>query len=157
MAPNLEHVFSMHGYMGPITLDLGPIKKGPSRSITALTGGKIVGVPGSRGKGVDIDLVPGGSDWLTFDPETNLAHLDVRTQGRSREGDCFFVFYHGVLQMDETALKFLDPHGPEVTTTKGGNHYWFSAPRMETSSKYYSSTICSLSSCPLRRAEFRSI
>ena len=136
MVPKLEHVFRMHGYIGSITLDLGPIKKGPARNITALTGGKIIGVENSRAQGLDIDLVPGGSDWLTFDSETNLAHLDVRTQGRNKEGECFFIFYHGVLRMDETAGKFLDLTGPEVQTTEGGNHYWFSAPRMETSSKY---------------------
>ena len=148
MAPKLEHVFTMHGYIGPITLDLGAIKKGPRRSITALTGGKISGVPGSRAEGLDITLVAGGSDWLTFDPETNLAHLDVRTQGHNVEtGDMFFVFYHGVLKMDETATEFLDLNGPEVTTTKGGDHYWFSAPRMETSSTFVSSPVAPTEFC----------
>jgi Protein of unknown function (DUF3237) len=136
MAPRLEHVFTMVGYMDRTTLDLGPIKNGPHRTITGIPSGRIEGVPGSRGEGLKVELISGGGDWIVYDPKTNVCHLDVRTQGRTKEGDSVFVFYHGVLELDKVATNFMDWNAPDPESSKPGEHYWFSSPRMETSSEF---------------------
>jgi hypothetical protein len=135
MAPTLEHVFTMRGYMAKTTLDLGAIKAGPHRTVTGLTHGFIKGVPGSRGDGLDVALIPGGSDWILFDPTTNICHLDVRTQATNDAGDNVFVYYHGFLESDHTAADFMG-WSSNAKSTKPGQHNWFSAPRIETSSEF---------------------
>jgi hypothetical protein len=134
MAPQLEHVFTMRGYMAETTVDLGAIKSGPNRSITGITHGFIKGVPGSRGEGLNVNIISGGGDWILFDPKTNICHLDVRTQGTTPDGESIFVYYHGFLENDEAGAKFLR-WDPDAKTTKCGDHQWFSSPRIETSSE----------------------
>ena len=134
MAPKLEHVFRMRGYMDRTSLDLGPIKNGPHRNITALTGGFVEGVQGSRGEGLSVKLGQGGSDWILFDPATNICHLDVRTHGQTEAGQSLFIYYHGYLELDTHAATFMK-WSPEAKSTTAGQHNWFSAPRIETSRK----------------------
>jgi hypothetical protein len=59
MAPKLEHVFTMRGYMSKEdTANVNTVKSGPLRIIVPLTHGFI------RGSGLDATLLPGGSDWI---------------------------------------------------------------------------------------------
>ncbi|EME82841.1 uncharacterized protein MYCFIDRAFT_196289 [Pseudocercospora fijiensis CIRAD86] len=84
--PTLEHVFTMKGFTAKTSMDLGKIKGGPHRTIFGITHGYIRGVPGSAGGGLDVNIVPGGGDWILYDPATNVSHLDVRTQATGNDG-----------------------------------------------------------------------
>ncbi|KAK7890391.1 hypothetical protein LTR67_008277 [Exophiala xenobiotica] len=127
MAPKLEQVFAMRGYMSKEnTVNLKEIKGGPVRIVVPITHGFI------KGSGLEAEILPGGGDWILLDTSTGVAHLDVRTQARTADGHELYVHYHGVLKIDEAANKVL-AWGPDAKTTKSGEHEWFSAPIIETS------------------------
>lgn len=133
--PRLNHVFHLRGHMGKDTINAGQHRSGPHRHITALEGGFLRGIPGSRGESLDATLVAGGSDWILFDESTNTAHLDVRTQGRTKDGECVYIHYNGYLQLDDDAQKFMS-WSPEAETTEYGKHHWWSAPNIEISGMF---------------------
>ncbi|KAJ9494967.1 hypothetical protein LTR99_001298 [Exophiala xenobiotica] len=127
MAPKLEQVFAMRGYMSKEnTVNLKEIKGGPVRIVVPITHGFI------KGSGLEAEILPGGGDWILLDTSTGVAHLDVRTQARTSDGHELYVHYHGVLKIDEAANKVL-AWSPDAKTTKSGEHEWFSAPIIETS------------------------
>ena len=133
--PKLNHVFHLRGHMGKDTIKAGQHRSGPHRHITALEGGFLRGIPGTRGEGLDATLVTGGSDWILFDEGTNTAHLDVRTQGRTKDGECVYIHYNGYLRLDQAAEKFMS-WSPDAKTTAFGEHHWWSAPNIEASGAF---------------------
>lgn len=133
--PKLDHVFTLRGHMGHDTVNAGQYNSGPHRHITALEGGFLRGVPGSRGERMNASLVAGGSDWILFDESTNTAHLDVRTQGRTAAGECVYIHYQGFLKIDEAGQRFM-AWSPDAETTNYGDHHWWSAPKIESSGNY---------------------
>ncbi|KAF4211974.1 hypothetical protein CNMCM8980_001713 [Aspergillus fumigatiaffinis] len=130
--PKLNHVFNLRGHMGKDTINAGQYRSGPHRRITALEGGFLRGIPGTRGEGLDATLIAGGSDWILFDESTNTAHLDVRTQGRTKDGECVYIHYKGYLRIDEASQQF-GSWSPDAKTTEFGQHHWWSAPNIEVS------------------------
>ena len=59
MAPKLEQVFAMRGYMSKEnTINLKAIKGGPVRVVVPITHGFI------KGSGLDAEILPGGGDWI---------------------------------------------------------------------------------------------
>ncbi|PKX89223.1 DUF3237 domain-containing protein [Aspergillus novofumigatus IBT 16806] len=130
--PRLNHVFHLRCHIGKDTINAGQYCSGPHRRITTLEGGFLRGIPGTRGDGLDVTLVAGGSDWILFDESTNTAHLDVRTQGRTKDGQCVYIHYSGYSKIDEAAQQFRS-WSPDAKTTEFGQHHWWSAPNIEVS------------------------
>lgn len=59
MAPQLQVVFKMRGYMSKQnTVNLKAIKSGASRIIVPITHGFI------KGSGLEAEILPGGGDWI---------------------------------------------------------------------------------------------
>jgi Protein of unknown function (DUF3237) len=71
-----------------------------------------------------------------LDPATNVSHLDVRTQGRTSDGEAIYVHYSGVLKVDETTGNVL-AWSKDAKSTEYGDHEWFSGPIIETSSQKF--------------------
>ena len=133
MAPKLEHVFTMRGYLSKEhSIDLGAMwaSSGPKRSIVPIISGTI------EGSGLKATILPGGSDWLLMDPDSGVAHLDVRTQAKTDDGETVYVHYTGVLKADEATGK-ITAWANDAKSTNYGDHQWFSAPIMETNSKQH--------------------
>jgi hypothetical protein len=64
MAPRLEKVFTMRGYMDKANShNLKSIKAGPTRITVPLTSGYI------EGSGLKAEITPGGSDWILVSVE----------------------------------------------------------------------------------------
>ncbi|PVH75079.1 hypothetical protein DL98DRAFT_593467 [Cadophora sp. DSE1049] len=131
MAPKLELCFTMRGYMDKANShDLKTMKAGPTRIMVPMTHGFI------KGSGLQAKLTPGGGDWILLDTSLNVAHLDVRTQARTDDGESVYVHYNGILKIDEAGSKVL-AWAKDAKTTNFGDHYWFSGPIIETSSKEF--------------------
>jgi Protein of unknown function (DUF3237) len=129
MAPKLEYAFTLTAFVSKEdTLALGAVKGGPIRYVIPVTHGTL------EGSGIKAQLVQGGSDWVLLDPTTGVAHLDIRTQARTADGDLIFIFYPGLLKVDEASGKALQ-WSPEAKTTQSQDHYWMTTPRFETSSE----------------------
>ncbi|GLI75968.1 hypothetical protein PoHVEF18_004234 [Penicillium ochrochloron] len=79
MDPKLTHVFTLRAHVSQDSVNVGTHPTGSQKQITALEGGSFYGVPNTRGEGMDATLLPGGSDWVLFDPATNVVQIDVRT------------------------------------------------------------------------------
>ncbi|QPC70486.1 hypothetical protein HYE68_001238 [Fusarium pseudograminearum] len=127
MAPSLDHVFTMRMYTSPAKAVVIPEAKGKNHRIIAfLTHGNI------KGSGFEAELQPGGADWILRDPETNTGHLDVRVQFRNSEGHSFYIYFQGVLQIDDKWMEVFTG-GPKARTLEFGENYWLSAPVLETS------------------------
>ncbi len=93
MAPKLEHVFTMRGYMSKEhCIDLGAMwtSSDPRRSIVPITSGTI------EGSGLKDTILPGGGDCILMDPDSGVAHLDVRTKAKAEDGETVYVHYAGV-------------------------------------------------------------
>ena len=85
--------------------DLKPaveVGKGPfgTRSIHDVTGGIAKG-PRISGK-----LLPSGADWLLVD-ESGLGRLDVRGTLETDDGAHIYIYYHGVLELNEKVVDAL--------------------------------------------------
>ena len=100
MEPKLTHVFTLRARIARDSVYLASDSGGSQKKITALEGGDFLGVPNTRGEGMNATLVPGGSDWVTLDPATKVAHIDVRTQGKLPDGSGVYVQYTGYLGID---------------------------------------------------------
>ncbi|KAI8954373.1 hypothetical protein F4801DRAFT_532819 [Xylaria longipes] len=114
----------------------GQSRGGATQHLLSMPSGFIKGVEGTKAEGFEVELMPGGSDWLMADEKTKMNHLDVRVHGKNRDGDGFFVRYVGYLGTDDAVTKFLTL-APGRKTTKGGDHYWYINPIFETSSEKY--------------------
>jgi hypothetical protein len=129
MAPKLEKAFTLRAFLSKEDLlAFGAIKGGPHRYIVPVTHGFL------EGSGIKAQLVQGGSDWLLLDPTTGVAHLDIRTQARTEAGDLIYIFYPGILKMDDATQKALQ-WSPDAKTTRSEDHYFMTTPRFETSSE----------------------
>ena len=69
---------------------------------------------------------------LKANQSTGVAHIDVRTQARTADGHSLYIHYNGRLKLDEKANKVLGWES-DAKSTEYGDHYWFSAPVVETS------------------------
>ncbi|ESU10247.1 hypothetical protein FGSG_12527 [Fusarium graminearum PH-1] len=112
MAPSLDHVFTMRMYTSPAKAVVIPEAKGKNHRIIAfLTHGNI------KGSGFEAELQPGGADWILF---------------RNSEGHSFYIYFQGVLQIDDKWMEVFTG-GPKARTLEFGENYWLSAPVLETS------------------------
>ncbi|CRG88086.1 hypothetical protein PISL3812_05113 [Talaromyces islandicus] len=127
MAPKLELVFTMRGYLDVENcVDLKAIKSGPHRAIVPINGGFI------EGSGLKAQVLPGSGDWILTDPTTGVSDLDVRIQARTDDGHSLYVHYNGKLKANDKVDKVLS-FAPDAKTTNYGDHEWFITPIVETS------------------------
>jgi len=121
----------MRGYISQNdTLNLNSIRNGTSRVIVPIYSGFV------EGSGLKAEITPGGADWISLDTKLNIAHIDVRTQARTSDGGALHIYYQGVLKMDDAATKVLG-WAKDAKTTQFGDHNWFNAPIIETSSEEF--------------------
>ena len=73
---------------------------------------------------------------LQLDTSLNVAHLDVRAQARTVDGESLYIHYSGILKIDDAGAKVL-AWAKDAKTTNFGDHEWFSAPIVETSSEKF--------------------
>ncbi|RAO65341.1 uncharacterized protein BHQ10_001353 [Talaromyces amestolkiae] len=137
--PKLDHVLTLRAYGVPIAVPAGKVRDGPLRTCHPLNGGFLRGVDGTETEGLSVELTEGGSDWISYDPSTNIAHVDVRTHGTDGAGDGFYIRYSGYLQGEEIGQKFLGDWSAEVESTNYGDHYWWTHAVIETGSEKYKS------------------
>ena len=129
MPPKLEQVFILRAFLGKEnTLPLGSVKGGAHRYVIPVSGGFV------SGSGLEAEIMPGGGDWLLLDPTTGTAHLDIRFQARSKEGDMIYGYYPGIIKLDPEIEKFLQ-WSPDAKTTESKDHYFFTTPTFETNSE----------------------
>lgn len=129
MPPRLEQVFTLRAFLGKDnTLPLGSVKGGAHRYVVPVTGGFV------SGSGLEAEILPGGADWLLLDTTTGTAHLDIRFQARSKDGDMIYGHYPGIIKLDPAIEKFLQ-WSPEAKTTVSKDHYFFTTPVFEVSSE----------------------
>ena len=129
MPPQLEQVFVLRAFLGKDDLlNLGPVKGGAHRIVVPVTGGFV------KGPGVDLDILPGGGDWLLLDPSSGTAHLDIRFQARSADGDMIYAHYPGIIKVDAAVQDFLQ-WSPKAKTTESKDQYFFTTPVFEVSSE----------------------
>lgn len=150
MAPKLELVFTMRGYMDPQNIvNLKAIKSGPHRIIVPMNRGFI------EGSGLKAQVLPGSGDWILVralpffqsdlslffklndnlyqtDPKTNVSNLDVRIQARTDNGHSLFIHYNGKLKANDKVNKVLS-FAPDAKSTEYGDQEWFATPIVETS------------------------
>ncbi|MCP4037275.1 MAG: DUF3237 domain-containing protein [bacterium] len=111
--------------------DLKPpveVGKGPfgTRSIFDVVGGRAEG-PRIRGK-----LLPSGADWLLVD-DAGTGRLDVRGTLEMDDGAHVYIYYHGVLEMNEKVLHAIS----KGEDTEYGDTYFMTQPRFETGDSRY--------------------
>lgn len=135
MSPQLSHVFTLRGLLASDSIDVGNFQSGPKRIIGALEGGFLRGVAGTHGEGMDATLLSGGSDWVLLDEGTGVTNIDVRTHGKTSNGEGVYVQYTGVFKADPAAIQFLTD-APEAKTTQFGDHHWWCRPLIETNGKW---------------------
>lgn len=114
---------------------IGQQRGGPVRIMAPLTGGFLKGVAGSKAEGLDVEILPGGSDWILVDQTTKMTHLDVRTHGKSADGHGFFIHYTGVLAPDDISAKFR-AWDADAVTSRGEDHHWWTNPTFETGGRH---------------------
>lgn len=133
--PKLTHVLNLRAHMSRDGGVAGKQRNGATRYLAPLTGGFLQGVAGTKAEGLNVEIMPGGSDWLLVDETTKIAHLDVRTHGKTPEGHGFFIYYTGYLGSDDIGQKFRTWQ-PDAVTSRGGDHHWWTNPTFETSGKH---------------------
>lgn len=97
-----------------------------TRAIAEVTGGEF---EGDRLKGKV--LTPGG-DWAVVDAD-GLIHLDVRLTLQTDDDANIFMYYTGILEMNEAAQKAMGGGGE----TQFGDHRFFTQPRFECGHEKY--------------------
>ncbi len=111
--------------------DLRPpvaVGKGPygDRRIFDVVGGTAQG-PRISGK-----LLPSGADWLLVD-EAGTGRLDVRGTLQTDDGAHIYIYYHGVLELNEKVAGALS----KGEATEFGDTYFMTQPRFETGDPRY--------------------
>ncbi|KAJ9624493.1 hypothetical protein H2203_005228 [Taxawa tesnikishii (nom. ined.)] len=129
MAPKLEQVFTLRAFLSrEDLLSLGQTKGGQQRYVAPVTHGTLSGL------GLSFNLIQGGSDWLLLDADSGTAHLDIRAQARSDNGEQIYFHYPGILKVDEATQLALQWSSRAKTTTSQ-DHYWFITPTFEVNSE----------------------
>ncbi|MCP5045076.1 MAG: DUF3237 domain-containing protein [bacterium] len=104
------------------------VGKGPfgTRRVFDVTGGT------AQGPRVSGRLLPSGADWLLVD-EQGTGRLDVRGTLETDDGAHIYIYYHGVLELNEKVLGALS----SGEATEYGDTYFMTQPRFETGDPRY--------------------
>ncbi len=120
----LEFLMSYHvDLKPPVEVGTGPFG---TRLIFDVSAGT---AEGPRLKG---NFLASGGDWLLVDAE-GVGRLDVRGTLETHDGAKIYIYYHGVLEMNEQVTQALASGG----STDYGDTYFITQPRFETGDPRY--------------------
>ncbi len=120
----LEHEFTYVATLKPpVQIGAGPFG---TRNFFEVTGGT---VEGKRLKG---KIITGGGDWLLVGPD-GFGRLDVRAQFLTDDGASLYVYYTGLLEMNQKVADAL----AKGASTDYGDQYFRTTPRFETGDPRY--------------------
>ncbi|MFZ0887472.1 MAG: DUF3237 domain-containing protein [Candidatus Binataceae bacterium] len=121
---NLEYEFSYVATLKePLQIGAGPFGM---RSFFEVTGGSF------EGKRINGKILTGGGDWLLTGPD-GYGRLDVRAQLLTNDGAAIYVYYTGLLEMNEKVANAVAGGGG----TDYGDQYFRTTPRFETGDPRY--------------------
>lgn len=105
-----------------------PVGEGPfgKRRVREVTGGKVTG------ERINGRVRGGGGDWVLVGPD-GWGRLDVRLQIHTDDGADIYVQYFGVVEYNEASLGANEGKG----SSDYGDHYFRTAPRLETGDARY--------------------
>jgi hypothetical protein len=120
----LRHEFTFDARLAPAV----PIGDGPfgRRHIREVLGGEV------RGERINGKVGTGGSDWILVGPD-GWGRLDVRLTILTDDGAAIYVRYHGLIEYNEAALAA----NAGTRSSEFGDHYFRTAPRLETGDERY--------------------
>ena len=120
----LVHEFTLTATLG---LQV-PIGRGPygTRGFGGVDGGTVTG---DRISG---RVLPGGGDWVLFGPG-GWGRPDVRLQIETTDGAFILMTYEGLIEWNDAVRTASAESGP----TGYDDHYWRTAPRLETGDARY--------------------
>jgi hypothetical protein len=123
-AMDLEHEFTMTADLAPAV----PVGPGPfgTRRVREVRGGEV------RGERISGRVGTGGADWVLVGPD-GWGRLDVRLQIHTADGAHLYVQYLGVIEYNDAA------HAANAgeRSSDFGDHYFRTAPRIETGDERY--------------------
>lgn len=121
---DLVHEFTYTASLAPAV----PVGAGPfgTRRIREVTGGEVTGER-IRGR-----VGTGGADWVLIGPD-GWGRLDVRLTIHTHDDAHLYVQYLGVIEYTEAALGANRGEG----SSDYGDHYFRTAPRIETGDERY--------------------
>lgn len=97
-----------------------------TRRVRPVLGGEV------RGERISGELVGGGGDWVLVGPD-GWGRLDVRLQIRTADGADIYVQYLGVIEYNDAARAA----NAGQRSSEYGDHYFRTAPRLETGDERY--------------------
>ena len=122
---DLEHAFDYVALLrAPVVFGQGPAG---IRIFREVTGGEISGAL------LNGELLGGGGDWAAIGAD-GFARLDVRAQIRTHDGATVYVYYEGLVELNE---KVVAADASADGETAFGDQYWRTAPRFETGDERY--------------------
>lgn len=107
----------------PVAIGLGPYG---DRNIFEVIGGEVTG---DRLRGT---MEGGGADWVLAGPD-GYGRLDVRATMRTHDGAFIYVQYFGVIEYTDATLAAVAGE----RSSDFGDHYFRTAPRLETGDERY--------------------
>jgi hypothetical protein len=120
----LEPLMTYHADLkAPVAVGKGPLG---NRLIFDLVEGTAEG-PRISGK-----FLASGADWLLVD-EAGIARLDVRATLETHDGAHIYMYYHGILDMNEKVVSAM-AKGEAIDY---GDTYFMTSPRFETGDPRY--------------------
>jgi hypothetical protein len=120
----LAHEFTFNASLAPaVAVGEGPFG---NRRIREVTGGEV------SGERINGRVGSGGADWVLVGPD-GWGRLDVRLTIHTGDGAVIYVQYHGVIEYNEAA------HAANAgeRSSEYGEHYFRTAPRLETGDERY--------------------
>ena len=122
---HLEYSFNLLAMLKP-PVDVGDGPFGRRQFFEVAPGGR---VEGARLNG---DILTGGGDWLLAGVD-GFARLDVRAQIRTHDGAFIYIYYTGLLELNNKVAKAAETG----TGTDYGDQYFRTAPCFETGDARY--------------------
>jgi hypothetical protein len=120
----LAHEFTFNARLAPVVA----VGEGPfgNRRVREVTGGEV------RGERISGRVGSGGADWVLVGPD-GWGRLDVRLTIHTDDGAAIYVQYYGVIEYTEAA------HAANAgeRSSEYGDHYFRTAPRLETGDERY--------------------
>lgn len=120
----LIHEFTMTAELAP-SIPIGPGPLG-DRRIRKVTGGNVTG------ERISGTVDAGGGDWILTGPD-GYGRLDVRLTIKTGDGAHLYVQYFGVIEYNEASLAA----NRGERSSDYGEHYFRTAPRLETGDERY--------------------
>ena len=121
---DLAYEFTFNARLAPkVAVGEGPFG---ARHVREALGGEV------SGERINGRVAGGGGDWILVGPD-GWGRLDVRLQILTGDGAAIYVQYYGVIEYNEAATGANAGEG----SSDYGDHYFRTAPRLETGDERY--------------------